>query len=122
MAVLSCSCAAYPWCVEAILLAVQGVLSYLHDAHFQGRSRTAQILDRSCACFLTCCQPLKFAFCKMDRVQVSLLLVFFVLGLICFRLGCRAAAAGEHYRYQVFHSLWHLFLPMGGALWIEYTQ
>merc|ERR1712100_841170 len=101
---------------------MQGLLSYLHDAHFQGRNRYAQIADRSSATFLSFCQPIKFAFCKMDPTQVALLVVFLVLGLLCFRAGTRAVAAGDAYRYQVFHSLWHLLLPLGGVLWIEYTQ
>merc|ERR1712086_480935 len=66
---VTCSCAAYPWRLEAWLLIIQGLLSYLHDAHFQGRSWWARIADRSCATFLTFCQPLKFAFCRMDSTQ-----------------------------------------------------
>lgn len=120
--VVKCNCSSYPWRIEAVLLVLQGFLSYLHDAHFQGRSRVAQISDRTCATFLASCQPLKFAFCTMDFTQASLLIVFFTLGLLCFRIGCRANVAGDSSRYQVFHSLWHLLLPLGGILWIEYTQ
>merc|ERR1711879_462654 len=49
---VTCNCPAYPWHVEASLLMLQGLLSFLHDAHFAGRSSTAKYADRSCACFL----------------------------------------------------------------------
>mmetsp|Transcript_50460 Transcript_50460/g.83870 ORF Transcript_50460/g.83870 Transcript_50460/m.83870 type:complete len:208 (-) Transcript_50460:91-714(-) len=119
--VLTCHCATYPWRVESILLFLQGFLSFMHDAHFQGRSPMAQWADRSCASFLTLCQPLKFAFCRMDEEQVGILLTFFLLGLAAFKAGGRATALGHGMRYQLFHSLWHILLPLGGFLWIEYT-
>jgi len=119
---VECSCPAYPWEAEAFLLLMQGLLSFLHDAHFAGRSRAAKAADRSCATFLTLCQPLKFSFCRMDSVQLALLLAFWALGLLCFRAGGQAFAAKRWRRYQVFHTLWHIALPMGGFLWIEYTR
>mmetsp|Transcript_25470 Transcript_25470/g.79393 ORF Transcript_25470/g.79393 Transcript_25470/m.79393 type:complete len:233 (+) Transcript_25470:31-729(+) len=122
MRAMACHCPTYPWHVEAWLLLLQGLLSFLHDAYFAGRSRAAKAADRSCATFLTLCQPLKFSFCHMDVMQLCLLLAFWVLGLTCYLAGSRAFAAGRWRRYQVFHSLWHVLLPMGGFLWIEYTR
>lgn len=119
---MSCHCPAYPWHVEAYLLLLQGLLSFLHDAYFAGRSPAAKAADRSCATFLTLCQPLKFSFCHMDVMQLCLLVAFWILGLICYLAGGRAFAAGKWQKYQVFHSLWHIMLPLGGFLWIEYTR
>eukprot|EP00931_Biecheleriopsis_adriatica_P096727 TRINITY_DN70412_c0_g1_i1.p1 TRINITY_DN70412_c0_g1~~TRINITY_DN70412_c0_g1_i1.p1 ORF type:complete len:271 (+),score=44.95 TRINITY_DN70412_c0_g1_i1:74-814(+) len=119
---VTCHCAAYPWQLEACLLLLQGCLSFMHDAYFVGRSPAAKIADRSCASFLTLCQPLKLAFCSMDAVQLSLLVCSWSLGLLCFKAGARAFAAGNGRRYQVFHTLWHILLPLGGYLWIEYTR
>lgn len=56
---LECHCSAYPWRVEASLLLVQGLLSFMHDAYFAGRSPVAKFADRTCATFLTMCQPVK---------------------------------------------------------------
>eukprot|EP00933_Yihiella_yeosuensis_P041187 TRINITY_DN35608_c0_g1_i2.p1 TRINITY_DN35608_c0_g1~~TRINITY_DN35608_c0_g1_i2.p1 ORF type:complete len:139 (+),score=17.62 TRINITY_DN35608_c0_g1_i2:358-774(+) len=78
--------------------------------------------DRCCASFLTMCQPLKFAFCSMDSVQLSLLMFFWLLGMFCFQKGMRAFKAGDSRQYQICHTLWHVFLPLGGYLWIEYTR
>ncbi|CAE8581174.1 unnamed protein product, partial [Polarella glacialis] len=119
---VTCHCPAYPWPLEAYLLLLQGFLSFMHDAYFAGRSPAAKLADRCCASFLTMCQPLKFAFCSMDAVQLALLLVFWTLGILCFQAGGRAFAAGQGRRYQVFHTLWHIFLPLGGFMWIEYTR
>mmetsp|Transcript_91687 Transcript_91687/g.259553 ORF Transcript_91687/g.259553 Transcript_91687/m.259553 type:complete len:206 (+) Transcript_91687:170-787(+) len=118
---MRCSVPAYPWRVEASLLVVQGGLAFLSDAHFEGRSRLAFVLDKSCATFLTCCQPLKFLFYSMDSVQIGLLLASLCLGLACYSLGKLSYAAAHMLRYQVFHTLWHVALPLGGYLWVEYT-
>lgn len=118
---LECGCSTYRWHGEAVLLLLQGFLSYLHDAHFQGRSYPAKVSDKSCATFLTLCQPLKLAACHMDRIQVAILLLGWISGIVCFRLGLRAYAAGNADRFHVFHTLWHIFLPLAGLLWIEYT-
>lgn len=118
---VGCAYPTYPWRVEAFLLLMQGFLSYTHDAHFAGRNKFAKWADRCCATFLTCCQPLKFAFCKMDLIQLVLLIAFWALGLYCFALGGKATKVGNRFRYQVFHTLWHIALPLGGYLWIEYT-
>mmetsp|Transcript_54366 Transcript_54366/g.117675 ORF Transcript_54366/g.117675 Transcript_54366/m.117675 type:complete len:194 (+) Transcript_54366:35-616(+) len=119
---LQCDCPSYPWPLEATLLLLQGILSYLHDAHFEGRSLPAKIADRSCATFLTLCQPVKFAFCPMDHMQMTILAVAWCMGLAFFLMASRAFAAGDFRRYQIFHSFWHITLPLGGILWIEYTQ
>jgi len=119
---MDCSCSAYPWAVEAWLLLIQGCLSFMHDAYFAGRSPTAKLADRCCASFLTLCQPLKLAFCNMDAIQLSLLACFWTLGLLCFKASSRAFASGDGRRYQIFHTLWHILLPLGGYLWIEYTR
>lgn len=119
---VTCYCPAYPWHVEAFLLMLQGCLSFMHDAYFAGRSPVAKAADRCCATFLTLCQPIKLAFCQMDGVQLALLMCFWTLGLLCFTAGGRAFAAGDGRRYQVFHTLWHIALPLGGFLWIEYSR
>ncbi|CAE7440118.1 DNAH6 [Symbiodinium sp. CCMP2592] len=119
---VACHCAAYPWQLEACLLLLQGCLSFMHDAYFAGRSPAAKFADRCCATFLTMCQPLKLAFCSMDAVQLSLLCCSWTLGLLCFKAGARAFVAGNGRRYQFFHTLWHILLPLGGYLWIEYTR
>lgn len=122
LGMLSCQCASYPWHVEALLLMAQGALSFLHDAYFVGLNPQAKIADRSCASFLTICQPLKFAFCSMDWLQLLVLVVFWSLGLGCFLFAKRAYERGQWQTYQVWHSLWHVALPLGGSLWIEYTR
>jgi hypothetical protein len=122
MGAVSCSCPQYPWRIEAALLLLQGVLSFLHDAYFAGSSPVAKMADRTSASFLTACQPLKFAFCQMDEVQLGLLLVFWGVGLTCFRLASRSFAAGNPRGYHILHTLWHIALPLGGYLWIEYTR
>ncbi|CAJ1350985.1 unnamed protein product [Effrenium voratum] len=119
---VTCHCAAYPWQLEASLLLLQGCLSFMHDAYFAGRSPAAKMADRCCASFLTLCQPLKLAFCSMDAVQLCVLCCSWTLGLLCFKAGARAFAAGNGRRYQIFHTLWHILLPLGGYLWIEYTR
>jgi len=93
----------------------------MHDAYFAGRSPVAKFADRTCATFLTMCQPVKFAFCSMNTVQLSILLAFWLIGLACFLAASKSFAAGKALQYQVFHTLWHIALPMGGFLWIEYT-
>lgn len=119
---VACHCALYPWQLEACLLLLQGCLSFMHDAYFAGRSPAAKMADRCCASFLTLCQPLKLAFCSMDAVQLCLLCCSWTLGLLCFKAGAKAFAAGTGRRYQLFHTLWHILLPLGGYLWIEYTR
>jgi len=119
---VSCSCSSYPWRVELVLLMLQGCFSYLHDAHFQGRSPWAKTVDRTCATLLTLCQPLKFSFCPMDQLQVGILMSFWTCGLLFFWAASRAHASGSFRSYQAFHSLWHVALPLGGFLWIEYTR
>merc|ERR1712217_835507 len=99
-----------------------GLLSFMHDAYFAGRSPVAKCADRCCATFLTLCQPIKFAFCVMNSMQLAILLTFWTLGLLCFLTGSKAFTAGKVMRYQVFHTLWHIALPLGGFLWIEYTR
>eukprot|EP00971_Amphidinium_carterae_P194864 3866658-Amphidinium_carterae.1 len=54
LAAVSCDCALYPWKVESLLLVLQGFLSYMHDAHFQGSSVFFKYADRTCATFLAC--------------------------------------------------------------------
>jgi len=119
---VSCHCNSYPWRAELVLLILQGCFSYLHDAHFQGRSPWAKTVDRSCATLLTMCQPLKFSFCPMDQPQVAILMAFWFCGLLFFWASTRAFASGSFKLYQTFHSLWHVALPLGGFLWIEYTR
>jgi hypothetical protein len=119
---MSCSCPQYPWRVEAVLLLLQGLLSFLHDGYFEGSSLAAKIADRTSATFLTCCQPLKFTFCRMDEMQLGLLFVSWSLGLMFFRAASRAYASGDPRSYHLLHSLWHVALPLGGFLWIEYTR
>jgi len=119
---VECDCASYPWRIEASLLLLQGVLSFLHDGYFVGRSLWAGVADRNCARFLTLCQPIKFAFCRFDVVQVAILLTFLTFGLCSLKTGERALAGGDVRTFQVFHTLWHIFPPLGGALFIEYTR
>mmetsp|Transcript_109216 Transcript_109216/g.308962 ORF Transcript_109216/g.308962 Transcript_109216/m.308962 type:complete len:202 (-) Transcript_109216:428-1033(-) len=118
---IACGVPGYPWRVEASLLLVQGCLSFLHDSHFEGRSPLAMALDRSCATLLTCCQPLKFLVYSMDAVQAGLLAGFLALGLLGYFAGKWAHAAARVESYQAFHTLWHVALPLGGYLWVEYT-
>mmetsp|Transcript_98020 Transcript_98020/g.227314 ORF Transcript_98020/g.227314 Transcript_98020/m.227314 type:complete len:186 (-) Transcript_98020:28-585(-) len=115
-------CPSYPWPVEAWLLLLQGFLSFMHDAYFAGRSPKAKAADRCCATFLTLCQPLKFSFCHMDAAQLGLLVASWSLGLLCYLAGGHAFAAGKWRKYQVLHTMWHIALPLGGVLWIEYTR
>lgn len=122
LGMLACHCASYPWHLEALLLVSQGALSFLHDAYFVGLSPQAKVADRSCASFLTICQPLKFAFCSMDWLQLLVLLAFWSLGLGCFLIAKREHEGGRWRSYQVWHSLWHIALPLGGCIWIEYTR
>mmetsp|Transcript_62566 Transcript_62566/g.116355 ORF Transcript_62566/g.116355 Transcript_62566/m.116355 type:complete len:195 (-) Transcript_62566:287-871(-) len=121
LAEVRCDCALYPWKVESFLLVLQGCLSYMHDAHFQGSSAFFKYADRTCATFLACCQPGKFCFCSMDAVQTSILLLAWGTGLACYGMGRRAHGLGRAKHYHAWHSLWHLMLPLGGALWMEYT-
>mmetsp|Transcript_23722 Transcript_23722/g.55308 ORF Transcript_23722/g.55308 Transcript_23722/m.55308 type:complete len:199 (+) Transcript_23722:45-641(+) len=121
LAAVTCDCALYPWQVEAALLVLQGCLSYMHDAHFQGTSRFFKHADRTCATFLAMCQPGKFCFCSMDVVQAAILVVAWSMGLACYAMGRRAHNQGKARHYHAWHSLWHLLLPLGGGLWIEYT-
>eukprot|EP00929_Paragymnodinium_shiwhaense_P119577 TRINITY_DN91481_c0_g1_i1.p1 TRINITY_DN91481_c0_g1~~TRINITY_DN91481_c0_g1_i1.p1 ORF type:complete len:313 (+),score=46.38 TRINITY_DN91481_c0_g1_i1:72-1010(+) len=119
---ISCVFPGYAWHVESKLLLLQGLLSYLHDSHFQGRSPYAKAADRTCATSLTLCQPLKMAFCAMDGWQILILLWSYSLGLFCLSRSYKTAAAGRMFAYQVWHTLWHILLPLGGFLWIEYTR
>lgn len=118
---LGCFCQLYPWYVESTLLFLQGFLSFLHDAYFIWTSRPVKYMDRALAVFLCVCQPVKFAFCAMDTVQLVLLLAFFILGLVCFSFGKYQYSIGRLDCFQCFHTLWHLFLPFGGHFWIRYT-
>jgi len=122
MHTVSCHCPSYHWQVEAWLLVLQGVLSFLHDAYFAGSSTTAGRADRCCATLLTLCQPLKLSFCTMDVMQLWLLVAFWTIGLMCFFAAKRAFGKGNIQSYQVFHSMWHVALPLGGCMWIEYTH
>jgi len=101
---------------------LQGMLSFLHDAYFAGSSTTAGSADRFCATLLTLCQPLKLSFCTMDVMQLRLLVAFWTIGLMCFFAAKRAFGKGNILSYQVFHSMWHVALPLGGCMWIEYTH
>merc|ERR1712228_1014769 len=57
------------------------------------------------------------------RIEVFLLLLgFWTLGLCFFRAAARAFASGNPRSYHMLHTLWHIALPLGGFLWIEYTR
>ena len=58
----------------------------------------------------------------VQGAQVVILLLAWSSGLLSFKLGQHAHAAGNSHRYHLFHTLWHIALPLGGLLWIEYTR
>jgi hypothetical protein len=122
MRTVSYHCPSYHWPVEAWLLLLQGVLSFLHDAHFAGRSATARRANWCCATLLMLCQPLNFSFCTMGVMQLWLLVAFWAIGIMCFFAGKRAFRKGDIQHYQVLHSMWHVALPLGGCMWVEYTH
>eukprot|EP00971_Amphidinium_carterae_P103058 2040000-Amphidinium_carterae.1 len=57
----------------------------------------------------------------MDAVQTSILLLAWGTGLACYAMGQQAHRSGRARHYHAWHSLWHLMLPLGGAVWMEYT-
>lgn len=58
----------------------------------------------------------------MDGLQLLVLAAFWSLGLGCFLVAKREHDRGRWLNYQVWHSLWHIALPLGGCIWIEYTR
>jgi len=57
-----------------------------------------------------------------DVMQLWLLVAFWTIGLMCFFAAKRAFGKRKIQSYQVFHSMWHVALPLGGCMWIEYTH
>lgn len=103
--------------LEALLVLVQGALSFMADVWNIGRPSLFHCLDRSSAVCLVCAQLLKFGSAMLPAGEVLFVWSSLAVSLLCKLMSGRAIAAGSAVSFARWHLCWHFSLP---ALMISY--
>jgi len=108
----------FGWC-----LIFQGPISYLNDQHYLGYPTIWRPIDRCYATAMTIVAILYGAWfanvsdgaCLPRWDHHAILWPGIVIGITFYWYSAKAAASKNLHRFQIFHILWHLSLPMAGS-------
>ena len=105
--------------VEAILLMIQGLFSFLADSWYLGTDSIWHMNDRILATLLTTVQFIRLFFThKVPTALVSGFGASLLFAIHCFRKSKEARATNDCEGYFFWHGLWHLSIPLAGAAMI----
>jgi hypothetical protein len=116
--------------IDSILLITQGVLSYLSDVRFLGKTHYTRVFDRLVAIGITLRFFVVF-FYYNDCYQNILLIIGFPASMYCYyrsynaRQYCYPIYTSFYYNqsiesYLKWHALWHVGFPLSLSIWISY--
>lgn len=107
---------------EAALCILQSVTSFGCDVQSFGRASIWKPLDRLMASFFTLWQVLKFFWLGQTRRERLMWGMAISVALYCFyqaQAALRTRPKPDFRAFLRWHSLWHLSLPLGAAIWCE---
>ena len=106
--------------VEAVLVTIQGVLSFCADVLNIGRPSIFHVLDRCLALTLTGLQLLKFAVILppwMSRGELAFVWLGIAVGIYCKVQGYNAILHKQMERFRTWHIWWHFVMPLAIGAW-----
>eukprot|EP00746_Dinoflagellata_sp_MGD_P009905 gnl/MRDRNA2_/MRDRNA2_120296_c0_seq1.p1 gnl/MRDRNA2_/MRDRNA2_120296_c0~~gnl/MRDRNA2_/MRDRNA2_120296_c0_seq1.p1 ORF type:complete len:214 (-),score=6.07 gnl/MRDRNA2_/MRDRNA2_120296_c0_seq1:89-730(-) len=112
----------WPWKVQAMLLILQGLASFLADFVSLSRSSWWHLIDLLMATTLTSSFACIFMLFDMDAPQRIFGVTGLLTGMGLFYLSRSARKKNwGPLSYARFHTAWHLCYPSTGIIWLQYT-
>jgi hypothetical protein len=116
-------CAWWPWETEAVLVIVQGALSFLSDVFTLGSPSAWHVADRVLAPVLTAWFVTRTVvqlamFPLASRLEHAFFCVIFPVVFYVFTRSHRAFKGKDFYAYLKWHSVWHALFPLFGVSYV----
>ena len=105
--------------IQGILLIIQSIFTYFADVKSNGKKSNLHIYDRLIAIFNTI-----FIFSNilwLPPVDVGIYIITLITGLLILKKSRNARHNFKFKKYLMYHSLWHLWLPLGLLFWLLYN-
>ena len=116
-------CAWWPWETEAMLVILQGLLSFLSDVFTLGAPSVWHVADRVLAPILTTWFIARTVvqlavFPLASRLEHAFFCVIFPVVFYVFSRSHRAFKGKNFYAYLKWHSVWHALFPLFGVSYV----
>lgn len=106
-----------PPIVDGSILIIQGIVSYGCDVYTFGFSSIFKIFDRCSALIQGLWWTLKLTYVPMTWFEYIIFIGSGIIGVVCKFRGEIAMRKLQWIPFLVWHSLWHLIVPLGLFVW-----
>ena len=106
--------------IQGIFLIIQSIFTYFADVKSNGKKSNWHIYDRLIAIF-----TIIFIFSNilwLPPVDVGIYIITLITGLLILKKSRNARHNFKFKKYLIYHSLWHIWLPLGILLWLLYNH
>ena len=105
--------------IQGILLIIQSIFTYFADVKSNGKKSNLHIYDRLIAIFNTIFVISNILW--LPPVDVGIYIITLITGLLLLKKSRNARHNFKFKKYVIYHSLWHLWFPLGLLFWLLYN-
>jgi hypothetical protein len=105
--------------IQGILLIIQSIFTYFADVKSNGKKSNLHIYDRLIAIFNTIFVISNILW--LPHVDVGIYIITLITGLLILKKSRNARHNFKFKKYVMYHSLWHLWFPLGLLFWLLYN-
>lgn len=105
--------------IQGILLIIQSIFTYFGDVKSNGKKSNLHIYDRLIAIFNTIFVISNILW--LPPVDVGIYIITLITGLLLLKKSRNARHNFKFKKYVIYHSLWHLWFPLGLLFWLLYN-
>ena len=105
--------------IQGILLIIQSIFTYFADVKSNGKKSNLHIYDRLIAIFNTIFVISNILW--LPPVDVGIYIITLITGLLILKKSRNARHNFKFKKYVMYHSLWHLWFPLGLLFWLLYN-
>tara|TARA_Y100000591_G_scaffold167668_1_gene144615 strand:+ start:1882 stop:2469 length:588 start_codon:yes stop_codon:yes gene_type:complete len=105
--------------IQGILLIIQSIFTYFADVKSNGKKSNLHIYDRLIAIFNTIFVISNILW--LPPVDVGIYIITLITGLLLLKKSRNARHNFKFKKYVMYHSLWHLWFPLGLLFWLLYN-
>ena len=105
--------------IQGIFLIIQSIFTYYADIKYNGKKSNWHIYDRLISIF-----NIIFIFSNILWLQPTDIIIYIITlitGLTLLKKSRNASRKFKFKKYLMYHSLWHLWMPLGLLFWLLYN-
>tara|TARA_B100001564_G_scaffold344754_1_gene342641 strand:- start:1187 stop:1771 length:585 start_codon:yes stop_codon:yes gene_type:complete len=105
--------------IQGILLIIQSIFTYFADVKSNGKKSNLHIYDRLIAIFNTIFVISNILW--LPPIDIGIYIITLITGLLILKKSRNARHNFKFKKYVMYHSLWHLWFPLGLLFWLLYN-